>query len=543
MPIKTPCLKDLQALIADPKYTGNNPKRLSLIALSKQLHTLTLSSYSAEEIINVLMSELVLEYEDIEKEYERWIFSPEKNHSWWDFGGSTRYTLLKEKLNIHKGNEISASERLSYLGELLQFLIKHYPEENIQKLKDDELIKKNRVTPIWKSKQDLCKWVEHRIEKRIDKNHDDIYALIHCVPILSALFNSMNKFESEYLATSSNPTNPDRLAALNFLKFIQYSYSQQGTNTSDVFLHICSGSILVVLLRIEAECTFFNPRSKQFQILLRALNQESLKAIPIDDKIKWLTAILGYLVIFSADKEKYQKTLNEVIVHTKKQKLTIENMDAQIKDFQKHVEHHLMRLKKEKESPTPSWTSWAISKSTSYGVLYVASPTIINTATKMVLDAINLSLCVTGTPVALFSGIAGTLLMTDLGRLIAEGAITTASAGLFAWILANIGNKVGDVTAAVVTYPFSITPKGLEEMRMKLKPDDDMDFVNMVNTILKLDMPHKIDPKDKDRIREVLNLKPGEFLQPLKSTLLHQDKDKEMQAEIRVNGFACRTLV
>jgi hypothetical protein len=186
--------------------------------------------------------------------------------------------------------------------------------------------------------------------------------------------------------------------------------------------------------------------------------------------------------------------------------------------------------------------SWAISKTTSYGVFYVAGPTVIRAATEMVVEAINISLLLK-VPVALFSGVGGALLMTDLGRLITTNAISAVSAGLFAWVLAKMGDKVGDATAAVVTYPFSITPKGLEEMRMKLKPDDDLDFVRMVNTILKLDMNHKIPPEDKAHIRNALGLNQDEFLQPLKSSLLKKEEDKEMQAEIRINGFACRTLM
>lgn len=123
--------------------------------------------------------------------------------------------------------------------------------------------------------------------------------------------------------------------------------------------------------------------------------------------------------------------------------------------------------------------------------------------------------------------------------MVTTGIINAVTANLCAWLLEKVGDSVGNATVAVVSYPFSATPKGFEEMRAKLKPEDDIAFVRMVNTMLELD---SISATDKEHIRNVLGIDKDAKLQPLVNPVLSAE-DTERKDAIIKEGFYTKRLV
>ncbi|VVC77296.1 hypothetical protein AQUSIP_26230 [Aquicella siphonis] len=534
MSYKAPCLKDLRAIAEHLKksYQGTNPHRLSFIALYDQLVEQTAKgTHLPENIINILIGALVFEMAYIKyDEYHG--ASPKKNVGWIWSSGSELYTLIKEKLHINKkDNKLSYEERLFYLNEFYKYIDKVYPDSALQELKQHKKLTDNRKTLVWPTKAVLSEQIHKSLEPVLKKNSDNLYNLVHGVPLLNALLKNLKKLEDEYSANSSNPKNPKRLETVNFIKFILQSY--HGTDPSAISWHACVGAVLVALLRIENEYKVFSPtRSALFRECLQALNQESMKKITIDDKIKWLRSLSAHLVSVSDNPEHYAAILKQVCADTKNQKLDTAVLSEQIKKFQARIESYLVELEAAKKAP--SNTRYAISTGTSYFVQYAAGPVAIQAAKNTIIGGLSIGGFFAAGPVgsAIF-GAAGALLMSGLGRLVTEGIVNAATANLFAWVLGRIGDSVGDATATVVTYPFSATPKGLTDMRMKLKPEDDQAFVRMVNTLLELDT---VSDNDKLHMRKVLGLEEGEKLLPLKHSAYGVDAERNAVLE---NGYVC----
>ncbi|GEM_PF-2666683 len=538
MSYKVPCLKDLRA-IADElrKYSDTNSKRLSFIALYDQLVGQTAeTTMIPENIINVLVGALVFEMADIKfGEYNG--KSPKKRTSWflWTVG-SDLYTLIKSKLNITKENRFGYDERLFYINEYFKYMEKVYPEDGIEELKQHKKLKDNHKSPSWKTKKELTDHIHTRVNTVLQRNDDVLYALVHGVPILNALLKNLQKLEDEYCQNSSNPKNPKRLETINFIKFVIKSYD--GINPEAVSWHACVGVVIIALMRIEKEYRILSPaRSTLFKEALHAINQTSLESISIDDRIKCTRSLSAHLTTISENKKYYEATLHKVIEASPNQKLTTDKLDEQMKQFQSRIDRYLFEMDEEKKNP--SKTRYAISTGTSYFVQYLGGPVGVKIGKQALLGGLSIGAYLLGGPLVAVFGVGGKLLFSGLGGLVAEGILDSWSASLFAWLLEKTGNRVGDATAAVITYPFSATPKGIEEMRMKLKPEDDLVFVNMVNTMLEVDL---ISESDKEKMRNVLGIEKDARLQPLKITVEATAEEKKHQDNVMVYGYGCKTL-
>ncbi|MBX3709176.1 MAG: hypothetical protein KIT56_04105 [Gammaproteobacteria bacterium] len=534
----SPCLKDLFALADESEqYSGTNPKRLSFIALYDQLANQTSQITDLpENIMNVLIGGLVFEMADIKfGEYRG--ASPKKREGWIFSSGSDRYTFIKKKLLISKANQFGYDERLFYLNEFYKYIDKLYPAGDIRELEQNKKLKEKNKNLIWKEKEDLLIHIRITIASIFKRNSEDFYNLVHGVPVLNALLKNLQKLEVEYSASSYHSKNPKRLEILNFIKFILKSY--ENSNPMEGSWHVCAAVLLVSLRKIEPEYKFLSPtRSRLFRQCLCALNQESIHQISLDDRIKWLRLLSSHVITICENKDRYLAILNRVVESTKDQKLNSEILDRQIKGFQQWIEQELAALDKQKN--TPSNMKYVISVGTGYAVQYVAAPVMLQAAKNLVIGGLGMGgFFVGGLAGSAVFSTAGTLLMSGLGRLVAEGVMNTVSANLFAWVLGKIGNGIGNVTADVITCSFSATPKGLEEMRKTLKPEDDVAFVRMVNTMLELDM---VSETDKEHIRNLLGLEKGNKLQPLKTSILQTEEEKLKQNAILIEGHAVKIL-
>jgi len=526
-----PCLKDLYDLAKQlqQKYTDVNPNRISFMALYDTLvkQVQLNAKLNDQDRMNILTGAMVFMMTDI-KFIEYKGSSPKKREGYFWSSGSDFYSLIRSKMLITKTNKFGYDERLFYLNEFFKYVDANYTDQHVADIQLHPKMEANSAKSKWSSKQALRNHIHDMITPILNKNSEDRYNLVHGVPVINALIKSMGKLEQDYALKSYNPTNPVRLESLNCIKFILLSY--QMANQEDVSWHVCSGALLMPILQIDKEYQYFfsATRSTLYTECLRALNQSDINKITIDDKVKWLRSLSSYLHNLSQNQNKYNWVLKQVIANTKNQTLDAETLHKQIMAHQSKIELFLAELDVKKN--TPSYTTAIIETGTSYAFQYATGQYFVETAKNLVVGGL------IGT--AIF-GTAGTFLVTGLGRFVTEGVINTATAGLFGWVLGKIGASVGTVTATVVTYPFSATPKGLEEMRMKLKPVDDVAFVRMVNTLLELD---GVNDEDKKHIRLFLGLEVDEKLQPLKSSLILDPEEKKIRDAVMMEGHAARFL-
>lgn len=530
MSYKSPSLRELTALAEELKksYKGSNPKRHSFIALYDQLVAQTTRSTDLPpNIMNVLIGALVFELSDIKfGEYKGG--SPKKSVGWFYSTGSDLYTTIKSKLNITHANKFGYDERLFYLHEFSKYVDKVYPEEGVQELKS----RMKGTSPVWRNKKELKDNIKKALAPVLKQNDERLYSLVHGVPVLNALLKNLQKLEEEYTSDSRNAKNPKRLATINFIKFVIQTY--EGMNPNQISWHACVGAVIFALIQVEHEYKVLSPkRSALFRNALKAINADGLDKIAIDDKIKCLRALSAHVTTVRDNPDYFKSSLEQVIQQNTKQKLEYAVVDKEISGIQSKIEQYLLQLDEIKKAPTN--TQYAVSTGVSYSIQYAFGPIALQVAKNVVVGGLGIGGFFAAGPVgsAVFSA-AGALLFSGVGRLVTMGIMNAVTANIFVWLLEKMGDSIGNATATVVTYPFSASPKGFEEMRAKLKPEDDIAFVNMVNTLLELD---SISAADKEHIRNVLGIDKDAKLQPLSSSIPHSAAEIEKQHELMREGY------
>lgn len=539
------CNKDLNAAdgVLTKSYSKLSPDRLMCMALYYQLRT-RLAKESSEKRNNVLTGALVFYLADI-KFREYYGGSPKKGKngllSWLSSSGSEFYYFVKDILEITKLNKFSYDERIFYFHQFYEYMTQEYPEEIFGQLTEYERIKEaSKDQPLvfrWKNNQLLLADIETARLAIVKKNSDILNYLVHGVPVFNVLLQGLETLLEDYKKESANPENPERLKAIYFIKFV-VQCTQLSNPTEDSWRAIL-GAVLTILLELKDEYDWYymDPnRSALFRALLKLINQTSLDNITKDDRIKWLRAVNEHVIFFSKC-ETYDSILKKIFVNSAHQKQEVENLKVVINQKKEKIEQRLSDLN---QPPSPSWGSWFAQKGATYGSQLVAMPFVFP-ASKMVISGISTLAKTAGSVVF---GPTGTVVMSGLGFLIGEGLLDSASAALCAWVLAKIGDKVSNATNDLIVMSFEATPKGMEDMRKKLKPIDDIVFVNMVNTMLEM-YPIKdekgkeyLTVADKERMRKLLGLKEEEKLKPLPTSL----SEIETKEKIRELGYAVRDL-
>lgn len=536
MAYKGPTLKDLYALAAELKksYQGTNIKRLSFIALYDQLVSQTMQKTDLpENIINVLIGALIFEMADI-KFFEYGGGSAKLRVGRFYNSGSHLYSLIKSKLYITSTNKFGYDERLFYLNQFYKYIDKVYPEEGCL-----DLHQRMKSPATWKTNKELKDNVHKAITPILKKNSDSLHYLVHGVPVLTALLKNLQKLEDEYSHSKSNYTayNPKRLAMINFIKLIIQSY--QGKEVNSMSWQVCVGAAIFALMQINNEYRVFDPtRSALYRSCLHAINANNLDDIEIDDRIKCLTLLSSHLIALQENQTEYNALLSKTLDASTIQKIDYTNFANDIKLFQAKLPEYISGLEKIKN--TPSTSGYYLSSGVSYFFQYTAGPVVVQTAKNLIVGGISVGGFFAAGPIgsAIF-GAAGAMLVSGISRMVGEGILWSVTANMCAWLLEKVGNTLGEVTANVVSYPFSATPKGFEELRMKLKPEDDVVFVNMVNTLLELD-DASITDKEKEHIRNVLGLENDEKLVPLSSLYVKSAEELQTENELLCVGYSCK---
>ncbi len=491
-------------------YIGKSAKRFSFIVLCAQLTKLTKQwDHGLDDETNNLMGSAAFLLTDIKyDEYHG--KSPKRIEGRFWSTGSDLYTKTKIKLAITKEAKFGIEQRLYYLHQLDINIKKYYTDEHFKELQNAELLRLKKRKLHWTSKEKLLAQINKVIKLTMKNMSDILYSLVHGVPALSALLHNLQNMDGEYQSTSRNPNNPVRIEALFFVKFILQCYQ---TLHTDLFSwHTYSGVPLIVALAVKKEYRVFSPeRSAMYRATMKALNQTKLEDIHIDDQIKWLQCLYAYLIAVTNNKKNYDSIIQEVVKSTQesKHKIDKENLEKLVSRYIDKISKCLEQLNTEKITPSTMYT--VISQVTNYTVQHLAAPIAVQATKLIVIGGMAVGGYIMGGPIgsAVF-GATGTVLISGLSRLVTEQRMNRVAAGIVGWLLERAGSAIGNATATVVIQIFSVTPQSMDELRKMLKPEDDVVFVQMINTLLERD---ELSVSDKQHVRNVLGLDEGQYLQ------------------------------
>lgn len=486
-----PTLERLQEIALEliKLYKNDNEKRKKFLRL---YHALAVKSHQEKDIKKAcqkLMGALVFELEFI-KEVEYSGRSPEKNKSL--IGrltgtGSSLYTIIKELLGITPDNFLNDDQRLIYLNKFYWHVKEKYPH-------DHELIKN----------------VEERLKVVKEREMDRISVLAQGIPALNILKKNLAKLFDDYdkAASFRYYRNAKRFQSLNFIDIISQTADQlyhtdaiknDVDNLTKDYAYLLStnaraGAVLFVLLTIDKEYKGYEYLTRErgilFEKCLKVLGLKSLKNLSADKRIELLRALSLHINILKMNRPSYD-TLSQQWL-----KIGID-METYLTDIEKFINEQEI-LKNE-----ASWSKTIANYLVRYGLGFAAA----QYAADIVLPAISTTVIggMTG-PVGMAIYLAGgTLVATQLGRLVNDEVITPGSAKLFAWTLDKVGSKITDVTADAAAVTIEMTKEGYNALRghPALSAKDQEFNQDFIDTLLEL--PHSILPEEeKDQIRAVL---------------------------------------
>ncbi len=363
---------------------------------------------------------------------------------WFYTSGSDLVNILEQELAISEENTMRDEERFVYLCELY-----HYINETV----DDDLC----YALAKKEKKDLLKDVALAMRRVKERDEKRVKTLLQAKPQLFMLQECIKQLNKEYkLANSSRWfTNPKRNLACEFIDLVK-------TNDADTYL----GLIVFIIMYIKDEYKFLSPEGgwitngsdlyKRYKPVL-ALN---LNEMPYNTRIDYLRALSTHVA-----RAKNHPDLS-------KEKADIYEY------FLPKIDHYVDKLQRLKQQPSlvARCVSSGVNHTTQYTVGYFAATSAIPLVGTMVAGS------VTGPVGWACSAAAGTILMTELGKLALANMLPDAVLCVYGWLLEKIGSKVGDTTANLLSTGYG----GLKSLlgRAKLKSDDIEFIENYINALL-----------------------------------------------------------
>jgi hypothetical protein len=505
MRYKAPQIKQLQSLadelrLSYKKSKGENPQRLSFITLYDRL-VKHMSLDLPEKMTKVLIGALVFEMEIIEKEYKG--SSAGVSKGWVYNSGSQLYTDIVRLLGVTPENQLSDDERMIHLFKFYEYVQKILPDSCVDQL-------------IWKSKIGLQDAVKAQLKRVKQREFKKIDALVHGTPNLTAIRKNVGKIYVDYQKAVSSRwfQNKKRTSLLVFIDFIDqtcrdlYDKDFSGKETTEQEKDINymqafntrMGLIMFVLTNISNEYAVLSPeRSILFQRCLKTVNAKHLSRIEYESKITWLRALSTHLSNIKSLKDYYQKTLK---TWEPQGLVNIENIHSLIE-----TELTILDAEKNRPSRSVEYLGTATSYAAQYGLAFAATKYAANMALFAIPRLATIAATAAMGPVGLVVyGAAGTIITTQIGRLVKDHLVPVAVAGLYAKILEKIGDAIGGATANVVVSAFSVSAKGISHLIGLYRQKSHDDFIQeWIDTLL--GMPSDlISDAQKDQIRSVLGI-------------------------------------
>ena len=501
-----PDLSDLLKIpdLLKEAYTGDNPKRLALITFLQEF-VKSLSKFPDNtHITDILLGLYVFEMELIKQEYEKTGIAPDFQPGRLYNTGSQLYSQLKGRLIISAQNNLGDDEALIYLFKCYQFV-----ESNakLMQLKDSP----------WGNNEKLLAQMRAMLKQVKTREYDRIAILAEGEPRLEALMQNIAKLDKDYQAsvnqrwlTSSWFSNTKKhLSLLTFVRLINESCDQfykpkpsscnDSAQGNEAYLEACNvrfGALVYMLITINENSTFaphgtwLNNGSELFKSTLHALNKKELSAIERDQRIIWLRSLTSHLT-------KLKTIKGEALKKFAAEGMGIEQLD----DIQLEIEKDLVAQREKQKLPrTKRWAIQGTSTAVQYGLSLWATEAVMTA----LIPTIGVATLASG-PIGWIVVGTGALLMTTLGKLVAEKAIPLGVSYLYATVLEKVGNALAEKVVDTTTLAFEVTKENLNKLmgHGALSKDQKRFMVDWIDTLLNL--PDEVMSKDeKDQIRTVV---------------------------------------
>lgn len=487
MGYKIPSITELQALLtfieknyskakSKSKLSGKSDKqRKDFLNFYSGLVNQSKHSNNPDEMRYVLMGALVAELEYIkEKDYKG--CSPEPKTSWYGFftgKGSLLYSTIKQALKINKENKLTNDIRLQALNKLYKYVQIHYSHD---KLLQDEI---------------------HDHLARVKKRElDRIHGTAEGLPSLRSLEKSLEQLPDDYQAQARlHHRNSERALQLDFIRYISQSCTEHyGKNTSEfshnfAYLQNCNVQYaipLFILMRINSQHKVLSPEggmlnngSELYKNCLRILNIKHLNKIEHEKKIAWLRALSDHINVLKRQNE----------------------FPSKFEKYEKYLTNYISQQEIAKHSP--KWYTLICQQLVRYGMGFAATKLTADIVLKWIGGTIASGVSGPIGIVVYLTG--GTILVSQLGKLVTEKVIPKATAEAYAWALDRIGTSLTTATMDNVAYRFAVNKRGgLRELLNdpKITDEDRAAVENWIDTLL--DLPEDImTPIEKDNIRYI----------------------------------------
>ncbi len=515
MRYKPPSYSQLLTLADDLKAAyrkagGKNSQRYHFLDLYNRLLDATKTLPEAEAT-KILIGLAVFQLQIIEKIYKD--SSAKVSKGWIYNSGSQFYTDMLEKLQVSKENPLLDDDRLTCLNKLYWHI--------------DSVVTDDKMKDLaWKNKQVLFVEVHQYLKKLRSRDERKISTFVNGRPNLVALKKNVSKITGEYeLATASRWfKNHKRLALLTFIDFVDQTCDDpdhaavKDENINEkakdaIYWHSYNarmGAILFVLMQIGKEYNLLSAtRSEAYRKCLKAINVKNLADVKIDNKITWLKSLSLHLTLLKEMGDDY-KVLTEN--WSLKGLSNLDQVYANLVDN----ELNLLGIEKVKPSRASGYMRDVIKGSAQYASGFVLSKYLAKYGfTEFLVEyALPASLQTAGLAVGaavgpflmVGYGIAGTIITTQLGRLVRDKLMPAAVAGVYAKIMEKTGEALGDAVAGSVVSVLGVTASGVRYLVGKEEKIISHDYLpEWIDTLLSL--PSDIMPEDeKNQIRNMLGL-------------------------------------
>lgn len=478
MGYKIPSLSQLQSILLNIKknYSLDSGKQASQRKTFVDFYSELVQKSEndpSERMRLVLMGALIAELEHI-KELEYKGYSPEPKTSWYGFftgKGSVLYSAIKKALGITKDNKLTNDIRLRCLNELYKYHLQFYPHHHVFR---DEI---------------------HDHLARVKKRElDRIHGTSEGLPSLRTLEKSLDDLPNHYKSEARlRGRSKERELQLEFIKFIKESCKEYyDKNTNDfshnyAYLQNCNvqyALVLFTLMRIMSKHKVLSPEggalnngSDLYKICLQILRYKHLSSIEHEKKIAWLRALHDHIQLL---KDSHQ-------------------FPSKFDKYAKYIKDYISQEEIAKHSP--KWYTLICQHVVRYGMGFAATKLTADIVLKWIGGTI--AGTVSG-PIGIVVYLTGgTILVSQLGKLVTEKIIPKATAEAYAWALDRIGKSVTKATMDNVAYRFSVNKRGglRELLRDPSVTDEDKKAVEDWITTL-LELPDDImTPIEKENIR------------------------------------------
>ncbi|MBA3661780.1 MAG: hypothetical protein H0W64_08640 [Gammaproteobacteria bacterium] len=443
-------------------YKGSNPQRKKYTQFNCALSSGKAAVQSTSDLI--ALGSLIYKLEDIKQnEYPNGSATLKKGYVY--NSGSELYTHIKTFLKNQFPEMLEGDHRLVCLWQFYKYI-------NCQSDRDV-------FAKLGLEKHKLLKDIRILLKNILDRESSRIALIAEGVPQARILHENIKKLSADYqTATQSRLfTNNSRYALINNINLVDktcstfYPEPKNEREKDTLYMqtnNVRMGAYLLGILTLENE--YHLQEGELLKLCLHSIGEKKTSHIKRDKKIEWLEALSFHL-----------KRIQENATYYTEFKASLSKDEAKyFERFIASLERILLdqKIKKLKPGLKPSRKRQCLTAVVSAGLTQFLTGVAIPSLTGTVVATGPAGFVVFG---------AGTILMTQLGRLVGDQLISKAEAYLCASLLEKIGDELALKSVEAATYTFSMGKEGFTALLNHPALSKNKEFLKLwISTLLEL---------------------------------------------------------